>query len=83
MSRKLTSGEIELAQSIFGNSIELSKIKIHDGFNGVGSTLQSALAGMVVELGDAVIGGAWATADSYILSDGPLFVSVQGIAELR
>jgi hypothetical protein len=36
--------------------------------------------GMVVELGDAVIGVAWASADSYMLSDGPLFCTVQLIA---
>jgi hypothetical protein len=36
--------------------------------------------GMVVELGDVVIGVAWASADSYMLSDGPLFCTVQLIA---
>jgi hypothetical protein len=36
--------------------------------------------GMVVELGNAVIGVAWASADSYMLSDGPLFCTVQLIA---
>lgn len=37
-------------------------------------------AGLVVEWHGEVVGLAWATADSYILSDGPLFVTVQVIA---
>ena len=35
---------------------------------------------MVVEHEGGVIGLAWAMADSYMLSDGPLFVTVQLIA---
>jgi hypothetical protein len=46
------------------------------------------MIGMVAELAEMsgheitkrLIGGAWASADYYILSDGPVFVSVQGIA---
>jgi hypothetical protein len=38
------------------------------------------MAGIVAECGGRVIGLAWAVADSYMLSDGPLFVMVQLIA---
>ena len=35
---------------------------------------------LVVERNDAALGVAWASADSYMLSDGPIFVTVTGIA---
>jgi hypothetical protein len=38
------------------------------------------MAGIVAECGGRVIGLDWAVADSYMLSDGPLFVTVQLIA---
>jgi hypothetical protein len=38
------------------------------------------MAGIVAECEGRVIGLAWAVADSYMLSDGPLFVTVQLIA---
>jgi hypothetical protein len=38
------------------------------------------MAGIVAECENRVIGLAWAVADSYLLSDGPLFVTVQLIA---
>ena len=38
------------------------------------------MAGLVAVWNGEVLGCAWATADSYMLSDGPLFSSVQVIA---
>ena len=53
--------------------------KFNANFDGVMSRAPRTV-GLAVTFNDEVIGVAWGTADSYILSDGPLFVTVQLIA---